>query len=114
MEVTDLPIWNDCPLAGKLFPQVTARQGQGLAVLLYEHEDTILHVDMQLEAANEENLSIALNNLGGAIFEHEFPGQYFSLMVRMAEAIIAQRELSDEDKQMLARRDELTVQHTLH
>lgn len=114
MEVTELPLWMDCPLAGKLFPQVTARCGEGIAVLLYEHDDTVLHVGMPLEAVNEENLEIALGALGRAIFEKEFPGQYIPLMERQAEAVIAQRELSDVDKQMLARRDELTVQHTLH
>jgi hypothetical protein len=48
-----------------------------------------------------------LSNLGGGVFESEYPDQFSRLIRAQAEAAIGGNPLTSEQKAMLARRKEL-------
>lgn len=45
--------------------------------------------------------------LAGAVFDNEHPGQISALAMRQVEAAIGRKPLSDADKAMIARQEEL-------
>lgn len=51
-----------------------------------------------------------VNNLGGALFETEWPGMYGSTLRWEAEAANGVRELNEFERSLIARRNELTWQ----
>ncbi len=108
-DVTEFPIWDDFPLKDRIpapyvmrrGPSETKRMPDGVAVLLFQDDKSLLHVDLAITVLREvdgkvvkvpnldkdADLGVMVSALGGAIFERNHPGK-FSEMIK-AEGICA-------------------------
>ena len=84
------------------------RADGGLTIETILKDGTSLSVD-----CNESNPPLfirkaMLQNLGSAVFEHEYPGQVSQLHMRLAVCALNCQEPAPNDAKMMARLDELT------
>lgn len=111
MQVTDLPIWADCPLQQLIPSGLTIHRGSvngmEIVALLYQSDETCFHVDFKMESFDEDSLKCAIRNIGGMRFEREFPNKFEELVNRNAEYLVAGKSLPAEDVKIWARYNEL-------
>lgn len=88
-DVNDIPVWDDCPFKDKLPPHITVRRGvvegfpETIVVLHAKIGSGEWHVDLfniGKDADFDREIKPSIVNLGGAIFEHERPGEYARLL----------------------------------
>jgi hypothetical protein len=104
-----LPAWiSDCGVTGPLedYPD-------GLFAIYARHEGELLHCTCARRQKWREVLPGMINNLGGMIFEREFPGQTIeSFMWEARRNGRGGAPLTAEQEQIIARRKELTWRRT--
>lgn len=66
------------------------------------------HVDAGTNPSPSQ-VKACIASLAGAIFDNEHPGQTSTLAMRQVEAAIGRTPLSDADKAMIARQEELSM-----
>lgn len=84
-QVTDFPIWDDCPFRDRVPACIEIRKGKSgeQTVLAFWWPEFEFHVDMdadKLELDDPDELSkmleVVMGNLTGAVFNKEFPGRF--------------------------------------
>lgn len=88
MNITSIPLAKRRPV--NLPVIYTARENDEWFVISYEpNTETCLHVDMKGKNSHgkgaRKNVEIALKNLGGYVFETEYPGEYQAMIRRWAD-----------------------------
>lgn len=93
-DVNDLPVWADCPFRDRLPSYIAVRRGwlagfqEQFIVLHAKFADHEYHIDMidDGDYSFDRVIKPAINNLAGAIFDDEHPGQYPRMIKNEARA----------------------------
>ena len=79
-----------------------------LAIGTKTKDGTVISVECNEADPPLYTRKVMLHSLGGAVFEHEHPGQWGQLQMRVAKCVVEGQELTPEDAKLLARLEELT------
>lgn len=111
MNVTELPVWADCPFRSIVPDRYEIRKSSGVVVLIGRSGEDIFHVALSDEGQtiNDKTVLAMVRNLGGFIFNHEHPGEHMRLIKARVVAASEQKDLSDKDKALLAYLDRLSA-----
>lgn len=88
VDVSEVPIWEECPFRSRLPEYVEVRKGYnpdfGCEVLVLWSPRHQVHCMMELPKTGEISLTQTvkpmLGNLGGVIFEKQYPGAYLDMI----------------------------------
>lgn len=113
LDVTKFPEWNNFPFKHMLFADIVVRHGFDAKVgpvtaFVIERGENCWHVDLYGQI-DETSVAAAVNNLGGCLFEQEYPNEYNGLIERQVKVAFS-GYLSERDEDMLKRRKELSAQ----
>ena len=120
-QITDLPIWTDCPFRSKVPAEYTIHRGKVegypselVAIHFKDQAGNEWHVDASAEAFSPANytfqtvLAPMLNNLGGARLQAEFSDlDQLGVARRIAEALHAGKQPTETDLAYYTRSKEL-------
>lgn len=115
--ITELPIWLDCPWQLKIPSWIDIRRGkvEGQERIVLWNEEYQIACDALAEGFKESSLAPMINNIGCTIFEREHPGELggvpgkVSLPRRMAMAVVTQGYPDQADLKLHQRLKELTT-----
>lgn len=103
-DVTDFPIWADCPFKDKIPASIEIRKGrvgeQEIETLWWPEKG--LHVDCS-GGSLERALEPALANLAGAAFEQEFPDIFIPMIRAQAKTVAHGDDFPVQYRKALAR-----------
>lgn len=105
--VTDYPIWDDCPFRAMVPAWIEIRRDSATEQAIFYDPEHDLHAVAAIPVRDDVVYCI-WNNIAGAIFDQEYPGQIGPLFHRQAQNAASGNEPSEQDVKMFARLRELS------